>query len=41
MESSTIEYTTRRQCDVIAIGERLDEKGYGIAMKKGDSKNIF
>ena len=35
MESSTIEYTTQRNCDVVQIGNKLDEKGYGIAMKKG------
>lgn len=36
MESSTIEYITQRQCEVMAVGEKLDEKGYGIAMKKGE-----
>ena len=35
MESSTIEYTTQRNCDVVQVGNKLDEKGYGIAMKKG------
>lgn len=34
MESSTIEYTVQRHCDVTQIGEELDAKGYGIAMKK-------
>lgn len=34
MESSTIEYTIERICDVVQVGKPLDEKGYGIAMKK-------
>jgi hypothetical protein len=36
MESSTIEYIAQRQCGVMAVGDKLDQKGYGIAMKKGD-----
>lgn len=36
MESSTIEYITQRQCKVTAVGDKLDQKGYGIAMKKGN-----
>lgn len=39
MESSTIEYIVERHCEVVQIGYPLDEKGYGIAMKK--SKNLF
>lgn len=35
MESSTIEYVIERNCDVTQIGGLLDDKGYGIAMKKG------
>lgn len=34
MESSSIEYMTERNCDVVQVGGKLDEKGYGIAMKK-------
>lgn len=34
MESSTIEYMTQRNCDVSQVGGKLDEKGYGIAMRK-------
>lgn len=34
MESSTIEYTTERHCEVVQVGKPLDEKGYGVAMKK-------
>jgi len=35
MESTTIEYKTERDCDVARVGELLDSKGYGIAMRKG------
>ncbi|XP_050461328.1 glutamate receptor ionotropic, kainate 2-like isoform X2 [Cataglyphis hispanica] len=34
MESSSIEYITERECKVAKVGGLLDEKGYGIAMKK-------
>ncbi|XP_023936154.2 glutamate receptor ionotropic, kainate 3-like, partial [Bicyclus anynana] len=33
-ESTTIEYTVERKCDVTSVGDPLDSKGYGIAMKK-------
>lgn len=32
MESSTIEYTTQRECDLIKVGNKLDSKAYGIGM---------
>lgn len=35
MESSTIEYMEQRNCEVAHVGDKLDQKGYGIAMKKG------
>lgn len=35
MESSSIEYVIERNCDVTQIGGLLDDKGYGIAMRKG------
>ncbi|XP_014479803.1 PREDICTED: glutamate receptor ionotropic, kainate 2-like isoform X2 [Dinoponera quadriceps] len=35
MESSSIEYIMERECEVTQVGGLLDEKGYGIAMKKG------
>lgn len=35
MESSSIEYLIERNCDVTRVGGLLDDKGYGIAMKKG------
>ncbi|XP_062537416.1 glutamate receptor ionotropic, kainate 2 isoform X3 [Armigeres subalbatus] len=34
MESSSIEYIIERECDVTQIGGLLDDKGYGIAMRK-------
>lgn len=38
MESSTIEYIEQRACEVAHVGNNLDEKSYGIAMKKGLKK---
>lgn len=38
MESTSIEYTVERECDVTQVGGLLDDKGYGIAMRK--SKEI-
>lgn len=34
MESTTIEYLSERNCEVTQIGGPLDDKGYGIAMRK-------
>ncbi|KAJ8982466.1 hypothetical protein NQ317_000424 [Molorchus minor] len=34
MESSSIEYVTQRHCNLNKVGKELDEKGYGIAMRK-------
>uniref|UniRef100_A0A1I8NN53 Glutamate receptor ionotropic, kainate 2 n=1 Tax=Stomoxys calcitrans TaxID=35570 RepID=A0A1I8NN53_STOCA len=34
MESTSIEYNTVRNCKLQKVGDPLDEKGYGIAMKK-------
>lgn len=36
MESATIEYITERDCNLTQIGGLLDNKGYGIATKKGN-----
>lgn len=36
MESSTIEYIEQRHCNVAHVGSNLDQKGYAIAMKKGN-----
>ncbi|XP_015121885.1 glutamate receptor ionotropic, kainate 2 [Diachasma alloeum] len=35
MESSSIAYISQRQCNLTQIGDPLDSKGYGIAMRKG------
>lgn len=35
MESTSIEYATEKYCTLAKIGDLLDEKGYGIAMRKG------
>ncbi|XP_037036366.1 glutamate receptor ionotropic, kainate 2-like [Bradysia coprophila] len=37
MESSSIEYLVERNCNVTQIGGLLDEKGYGIAMRKNST----
>nr|WJJ63364.1 glutamate receptor ionotropic 6 [Pachyrhinus yasumatsui] len=34
MESTSIEYTIQRECNLTIVGDRLDEKGYGIALRK-------
>lgn len=35
MESTSIEYIIERHCALAQVGNLLDDKGYGIAMKKG------
>lgn len=35
MESTSIEYEIQRHCNLTQVGNELDEKGYGIAMRKG------
>ena len=34
MESTSIEYIQERQCNLTQIGGLLDQKGYGLAMRK-------
>jgi len=34
MESTSIQYITERHCEVAQVGDLLDSKGYGIAMRK-------
>lgn len=41
MESTTIEYVTQRHCSLAQVGGLLDDKGYGIAMKKGPKQTQF
>lgn len=36
MESTSIEYIVERNCDVTQVGGLLDDKGYGIAMRKSE-----
>ena len=35
MESTTIEYTVQRECNLTQIGGLLDNKGYGIGLPEG------
>lgn len=35
MESSSIQYLIERNCEVTQVGELLDDKNYGIGMRKG------
>ncbi|XP_018324825.1 glutamate receptor ionotropic, kainate 2-like [Agrilus planipennis] len=37
MESTSIEYEIQRHCNLSQVGGKLDEKGYGIAMRKNSS----
>lgn len=32
MESTSIEYNVKRNCDLMQVGSLLDNKGYGIAV---------
>lgn len=41
MESTSIEYETERRCKLAQIGHRLDDKDYGIALKKGVLSCVF
>lgn len=34
MESTGIEYTIERYCNLDQVGNLLDNKGYGLAMRK-------
>ena len=40
MESTSIEYTIERNCNLTQIGGLLDSKGYGIALAKNSSRRI-
>ncbi|CAG4929969.1 unnamed protein product [Colias eurytheme] len=41
MESTSIEYTIERHCDLLQVGGLLDSKSYGIGMKKGSPYRFF
>jgi ionotropic glutamate receptor len=36
MESTTIDFVTERNCDLMRVGGLLDSKGYGIAVEKSE-----
>lgn len=38
MESKSIIYTKERKCNLTKLGDELDDKNYGIGMKKGTMK---
>ncbi|XP_028173810.1 glutamate receptor ionotropic, kainate 3-like [Ostrinia furnacalis] len=40
MESTSIEYTKQRHCDLLQIGGLLDSKSYGIGMKKNSTLKV-
>ena len=35
MESTMIDYTVQRECDLMQVGGLLDSKGYGIGTQRG------
>lgn len=41
METTSIEYHTVRECNLKKIGGALDEKGYGIAMRKSEYSSVI
>lgn len=41
MESTSIEYTIQRHCNLKQYDKPLDEKGYGIAMRKSMINYIY
>lgn len=36
MEATSIEYNIERECNLTQVGGLLDNKGYGIAVRKGN-----
>jgi hypothetical protein len=41
MEITSIEYEIQRRCNLTKVGKLLDEKSYGIAMRKSKSFQMF
>ncbi|BET00802.1 kainate selective glutamate receptor activity [Nesidiocoris tenuis] len=42
MESASIEYEMERKCELMRVGDLLDNKGYGIAMRQNSSyRNVL
>lgn len=37
MESASIEYHTERHCNLTKVGDLLDDKSYGIGIKKSEN----
>lgn len=40
MESSSILYETERKCNLTQVGDVLDDKNYGIGMRKGERTHV-
>lgn len=40
MESSSIQYETERKCNLTQVGTQLDDKNYGIGMRKGETLQL-
>lgn len=40
MESSSILYETERKCNLTQVGDKLDDKNYGIGMRKGETTHL-
>ena len=40
-ESTTIDYTVQRNCELDQVGGLLDSKGYGIATPKGNTCVLY
>ncbi len=40
MESTTIDYTVQRECNLTQIGGLLDNKGYGIGLPEGEDLDV-
>lgn len=40
MESTIIEYNIERQCGLAQVGKLLDNKGYGIAVRKSKHSTL-
>lgn len=40
-ESTTVEYRTARNCDLMQVGQQLDSKGYGIGLPRGRDLDFY
>lgn len=41
MESTSIEYEVERRCELTQVGNLLDNKGYGIVMRKSEKTLVI